>query len=109
MNIIKYTNTPKEVDRGEIKIDRIIQPMKEVLFRVNKPRSSLVEGDEQPDLPNSETWLEFCLACSAYFFGVNTTAYYLLGSILASSPTAKALRELAQEKRDRNRGLTSSR
>ena len=30
--------------------------------------SSLVEGHEQPDRPNSQTYMECCHACAAYFF-----------------------------------------
>ena len=32
--------------------------------------SSLVEGDEQLDRPNSQTFMELCLACAALFLGV---------------------------------------
>ena len=42
--------------------------------------SSLVEGDEQADRPQSQTSMECCRACvAAYFWGVviNTTAYHL--------------------------------
>ena len=41
--------------------------------------SSLVEGDEQLDRPNSQTTLELCHSCVAYFFGfnINTTAFCL--------------------------------
>ena len=41
--------------------------------------SSLVEGDEQLNWPNSQITLELCHACAANFLGfnINTTAYCL--------------------------------
>ena len=41
--------------------------------------SSLVEGDEQLDQPNSQTTMELCNACVEEFFGlnINTTAFCL--------------------------------
>ena len=41
--------------------------------------NSLVEGDEQPDWPNSQSSMECCHACATYFLGFvkNTTAYHL--------------------------------
>ena len=45
-----------------------------------EPWSSLVEGDEQLDRPNSQTTVELCHACVAYFFGFNTnTTDFCLG------------------------------
>ena len=43
------------------------------------PWSSLVEADEQLDRSNSQTWMEWCHACAAYFFrfAINATAYHL--------------------------------
>ena len=35
--------------------------------------SSLVEGDEQLDWPNSQTTVELCHASVAYFFGLTET------------------------------------
>ena len=42
-----------------------------------RPWSSLEEGDEQLDQPNSQTTFELCHACIEYFFGfnINTTAF----------------------------------
>ena len=44
-----------------------------------KPWSSLVEGDEQLDRPNSQTCMEWYSVCIAYFFWIchNTTTYHL--------------------------------
>ena len=44
-----------------------------------KSWSSLVEGDEQLDRPNSQTCMECCHACAVSFLGfaINTTAYHL--------------------------------
>ena len=41
--------------------------------------TSLVEGDEQPDQPNSQTCMKCCcLACAEEFLGfiINTIAYF---------------------------------
>ena len=41
---------------------------------------SWVEGDEQPDRPNSQTCMEWCHAWAVLYFGlfINTTAYHLV-------------------------------
>ena len=57
----------------------------------------LVEGDEQPDWPNSQTSMKWCHPCAAYFLGVcqNTTAYHLgrysLHLLLLKSSMAKVI------------------
>ena len=53
------------------------------------PQSSSVEADEQLDWPNSQTTMELCPACVAYFWGVDHKHNsFLLGP---SSPTTKEL------------------
>ena len=46
---------------------------------MNHTWSYLIDGDEQPDQPNSQTCMEWCHECTALFLGfdINTTAYYL--------------------------------
>ena len=57
-----------------------------------RPQSSSVEGDEQLDWPNSQTTMELCPACVAYFLGVDHKHNsFLLGLIQPSSPTTKEL------------------
>ena len=58
-------------------VQRILAKRKEFkihVIRSDQPWSSLVEGDEQPDRPNSQTCMESCHACAAKFiFGLSQT------------------------------------
>ena len=50
--------------------------------------SSLVEGDEQPDKPKSQTSMECFNACAAYLLGfVLNTRYYHKAQLQPSSST----------------------
>ena len=56
----------------------------------DQPRSSLVEGDEQLERPNSQATMKFCHACVAQFIGVEPKHNsFLLVMIKPLSPTTK--------------------
>ena len=64
----------------------------------HRPWSSLVEGDEQLDQPNSQTTLELCHECVALFFWVeHKHNSFLLGRIQPSSPSTKELHAQANQ------------
>ena len=71
--------------------------------------SSLVEGDEQLDRPNSQTFMELCLACAALFLGVwHKVNSFLLGPIQSSSPSTKELLALGNVVENLIKYLTAS-
>ena len=56
------------VQNGQALTLCITEHLAVTFFEKVKTWSSLVEGDEKPDRPNSQIDMECCHACAAYFF-----------------------------------------